>query len=282
MNKKVNIMKQKLKHGTFSYYKNDQFVGKSLNEYGEYSEYEVKLFKKLTKPGDNIIEVGSNIGAHTIPIAKHILNEGIVYSLEPQTQNYKILVENINQNKLSNIKIYKIGATNSIGEAHINTFEENELNNYGDARISNEKKNNSEIIKTSTLDALLFDEFNEKKLLKLIKCDAQGEELNIINGSTKLIKKFNPFLYIENDIVEKSKKLIELISNLNYVLFWHIVPLFNPKNFFKNTNNVFSNIHSINMLCIHRKTKLILPENWKKFHIDNPNFHPLKKTERNF
>jgi len=150
------------------------------------------------------------------------------------------------------------------------------LNNFGSAKISNKKNINSEIIKTTTLDDLLFDKFDEKKILKLIKCDAQGQEENIINGSTKLIEKFNPFLYVENDIVEKSKSLIETISKLNYLLFWHIVPLFNPKNFFKNFNNVFSNIHSINMLCVHRKIKFTLPENWKKLHINNHNFHPLK------
>ncbi len=278
MSNNVNIVKQKAKHGIFSYYKNDKFLAKSFKEYGEYSEYEVNLFKYLTNPGDNIIEVGSNIGAHTVPIAKHISNKGIVYALEPQTQNYKILVKNINENKLTNTKIYKLAATNSIGEAYINTFAEDKLNNFGSARISNKKNINSETIKTTTLDDLLFDKFDEKKILKLIKCDAQGQEENIINGSTKLIEKFNPFLYVENDIVEKSKSLIETISKLNYLLFWHIVPLFNPKNFFKNFNNVFSNIHSINMLCVHRKTKFTLPENWKKLHIDNPNFHPLKKT----
>ena len=79
MKNNTNIVKQKLKHGTFSYYKNDQFLAKSFNEYGEYSEYEVNLLKFLTNQGDNIVEVGSNIGAHTVPIAKHISNKGIVY-----------------------------------------------------------------------------------------------------------------------------------------------------------------------------------------------------------
>ena len=61
-----NIIKQKFKHGVFSYYSNDQYIRKSLSEYGEWSETEVVLLRQLVKDNENIIEVGSNIGTHTI------------------------------------------------------------------------------------------------------------------------------------------------------------------------------------------------------------------------
>ena len=61
-----NIKKQIFKHGIFSYYTNDEYIGKSLSEYGEWSESEVVLLKQLVKDNENIIEIGSNIGTHTI------------------------------------------------------------------------------------------------------------------------------------------------------------------------------------------------------------------------
>ncbi len=74
----------------------------------------------------------------------------------------------------------------------------------------------------------------------------------------------------KNRFLQKNfKKVLENLKKNNFS---------ESEKFFKNSNNVFSNIHSINMLCVHRKTKFTLPENWKKLHIDNPNFHPLKKT----
>ena len=76
-----NIKKQIFKHGIFSYYTNDEYIGKSLSEYGEWSETEVVLLKQLVKDNENIIEIGSNIGTHTIPLAKHVLNGGLVLSL---------------------------------------------------------------------------------------------------------------------------------------------------------------------------------------------------------
>jgi len=278
MNNKSNIVTQKSKHGIFSYYKNDKYIGKSLREYGEFSEGEVHLFKQLTKTNDNVIEVGSNIGTHTIPLAKHLSQGGLLYALEPQSQNYKILIKNINQNDLQNIKVFKIAASNKKGEAYMNLFDENETNNFGDARIFNKTFTNFEKVSVSTLDELFFHEFNENKKLSLIKCDAQGQETNIINGSKKIIEKFKPFLYVENDNIEQSKNLIETIKSLHYSLFWHIVPMFNSKNYLNNSKNIFPKKYSLNMLCIHKNTRIALNEDWKKNEIKDSDFHPLKKT----
>ena len=278
MNNKSNIVTQKSKHGIFSYYKNDKFIGKSLREYGEFSEGEVHLFKQLTKTNDNVIEVGSNIGTHTIPLAKHLSQGGLLYALEPQSQNYKILIKNINQNDLQNIKVFKIAASNKKSEAYMNLFDENETNNFGDARIFNKIFTNFEKVSVSTLDELFFHEFNENKKLSLIKCDAQGQETNIINGSKKIIEKFKPFLYVENDNIEQSKNLIETIKSLHYSLFWHIVPMFNSKNYLNNSKNIFPTIFSCNMLCIHKNTRIVIDEDWEKNEIKDSDFHPLKKT----
>jgi len=278
MNNKSNIITQKLKHGIFSYYKNDKYIGKSLREYGEFSENEVYLFKQLTKTNDNVIEVGSNIGTHTIPLAKHLSQGGWLYALEPQSQNYKILIKNINQNDLQNIKVFKIAASNKKSEAYMNLFDENETNNFGDARIFNKIFTNFEKVSVSTLDELFFHEFNENKKLVLVKCDAQGQETNIINGSKKIIEKFKPFLYVENDNIEQSKNLIETIKSLHYSLFWHIVPMFNSKNYLNNSKNIFPKKYSLNMLCIHKNTRIALNEDWKKNEIKDSDFHPLKKT----
>ena len=272
-----SIKKQKLKHGTFSYFTNDQYIGKSLSEYGEWSENEVVLLKQLINTNENIIEVGSNIGTHTVPLAKQVLNSGLVYAIEPQHQNHKLLLENIKNNELKNIKVLKIAISSKEGEAYMNTFDENVTGNYGDSRIFSSNFKNAESVPVKTLDQLFYDNIKERKSIKLIKCDAQGQELNIVLGSKKLIDQYKPYLYLENDDIHTSKALIEIIKNMGYILFWHLPPLYNPDNFLKNTKNIFPNIISCNMLCIHRSEKIKLNEIWKKFEITDSNYHPHKK-----
>ena len=272
-----NIKKQKLKHGIFSYYTNDEYIGKSLSEYGEWSETEIILLKQLVKGNENIIEVGSNIGTHTIPLAKHVLNGGLVYAIEPQSQNYKLLSKNIKDNKLKNVKILKFAISSKQGEAYMNIFNENMTNNYGDSKIFANNFRNSESVKVKTLDQLFYDDNKEIKTIKLIKCDAQGQELNIILGSKKIINTHKPFLYLENDDINTSKALIDKIKEMKYIMFWHLPPLYNPNNFLKNSNNIFPKIISCNMLCIHQSTEIKLSEVWKRFEVRNSNDHPFKR-----
>lgn len=272
-----NIIKKKCKHGIFFYYSNDQYIGKSLSEYGEWSEAEVGLLKQLLSGGENIIEVGSNIGTHTIPLAKQVSNNGFVYAIEPQNQNHKLLLDNIKNNKLKNVKILKIAISSKEGKAYMNTFDENIISNYGNSRIYSSNFKNAECVPVKTLDQLFYDDIKETKSINLIKCDAQGQELNIILGSKKIIDQYKPHLYLENDEIRTSKTLIETIKNMGYKLFWHLPPLYNPNNFLKNAKNTFPKIVSYNMLCIHQSRKIKLDEIWKKFEITDSNYHPGKK-----
>ena len=275
-----NIIKQKFKHGIFSYYKNDQYIGKSLSEYGEWSEPEIELLKQVFPNEGNIIEIGSNIGTHTVPLAKHISTGGKLIAFEPQTQNYNLLIKNLNDNNLNNVEVFKFALSSKELNAYIPIYKEDQINNFGDAEILAdifpEYKKNFESISVKSLDQVINEEYNNNFPVNLIKCDAQGQELNIILGSRGIINTYKPILYLENDDINSSKNLIELIKNMGYKMFWHLPSLFNPNNFMENNNNVFPNLISCNMFCIHNSTKIELNENLKKFEIINSNDHPFK------
>jgi len=74
----------------------------------------------------------------------------------------------------------------------------------------------------------------------------------VLRGSAKLISKFKPVLYVENDRVEQSENLMRLIASFGYRLFWHLPPLFNPRNFYGQSENLYGDTVSCNMLCLHR------------------------------
>ena len=45
---------------------------RSLGLYGEWSEFEASMFLNLLEQDDVVIDVGANIGAFTIPMAKKV------------------------------------------------------------------------------------------------------------------------------------------------------------------------------------------------------------------
>lgn len=65
MPEKFNIVRQ-CRHGLMVFNRHDQFIGKALKVYGEYSEGEYDVFSQVVKPGDTVIEAGANLGAHTL------------------------------------------------------------------------------------------------------------------------------------------------------------------------------------------------------------------------
>ena len=58
------------KHGKFTFFENDTIIGKSLNLYGEYCEWEIMALEQIIEPEWHILDIGANIGTHTIPFSK--------------------------------------------------------------------------------------------------------------------------------------------------------------------------------------------------------------------
>jgi hypothetical protein len=66
------------RHGVMAYLPNDLYIGRSLDLYGEFSEHELNLLKRIVKKGDVVVDVGANIGALTIPLAQIVAPDGKV------------------------------------------------------------------------------------------------------------------------------------------------------------------------------------------------------------
>ena len=260
----------KMRDGWMVYNKNDTYIGKSIKEYGEWSQGEIDLCKNILSPSDRVIEVGSNIGSHTLALSK-IVNRGIVYAFEPQNVVFQNLCANMSINSITNCLCFQTALSDKKEEElYFNNYNFNTEQNFGAMSFLRNKKSNTTVkANVESLDNI----FPDLQSLKLIKADAEGMEINIIQGGIDLIKRTKPFLYLENEVYfKRSKDLIELLWSLGYRLFWHIMPYYNSNNFFKNSNNFFkNNVHS-NILGIRKETRIEtnLPE------VKDSSFHPVR------
>jgi len=76
----------------------------------------------------------------------------------------------------------------------------------------------------------------------------------VLRGAAGLIAAGRPVLYAENDRPAKSDELLSLLWSMDYRTFWHIPRLFNPNNFFAETENIYSDLASFNLLCLPKET----------------------------
>jgi FkbM family methyltransferase len=247
-----NVVKQ-CRHGLMVYNRNDIYLGRSLELYGEYSQGECHLFEQVVRPGDVVIEVGANIGVHTVRLAQLVGPPGRVHALEPQRLVFQTLCANLALNSITNTDCYLQAAGSSTGELPVPIIDYERPNNFGGIPLGTDAPWRSEggdsAVEVVPL-VMLDHTFATLPRLRLLKIDVEGMELDVLQGGRELIMRTRPALYVENDRPAKSEALVACLRGLGYDLYWHTPPLYNPDNFHGNRENVFGSIASINLFCI--------------------------------
>ena len=228
--------------GPMLYLPKDQYVGRSFKEYGEFSSGELELFTRFIQRGAIVLDVGANIGAHTIPLAQLVGSGGVVVAFEPQPFLHRILCANLVLNGIPNVLTYAMALGDCEGDCLVPVLDYSQPNNFGGIAIDMVKE--GEVVPPGMLDAFQLERVD------FIKLDVEGYEAKMLAGAAETIARCRPILYIENDRPEKSADLIQRLFDMDYRLWWHTPLLFSPDNFKGNRTNHFPGIRSINMLAI--------------------------------
>jgi FkbM family methyltransferase len=232
------------RYGRMLYPANDEFVGKSFKAYGEFSSGEVALFSHFIQRGAIVLDVGANIGAHTVPLAQLAGSDGLVLAFEPQPILHQMLCANLALNSIPNVRTFAMALGNSQGSCTIPVLDYAASKNFGGIEMNSGA--DGEVVPLGMLDDFGLDRVD------FIKLDVEGFESKVLEGGAVTIDRCRPVIYLENDRKENSAELIQRLFDLGYRLWWHVTPLFNPNNFKGNPENIFPRLHSGNMLALHR------------------------------
>lgn len=240
------------KHGLFAVNINDAYVGTSLMTYGEFSDAEVDLL--ATCPTRNVlVEVGANIGALTIPLARHF---GTVVAIEPQRLVWQPLVANVALNDRRNVIVRQIACGNAAqaeaGAIAVPALAWDRPNNFGGLSLGGPLPDD---VPTERVPVFMLDDVVQRA--DVVKLDCEGMERDVLEGADLLLSTSAPILYVENDREAKSAALIALLREHDYRLWWHRPPLFNPANAAGESANIFDAIVSHNMLCVPMESEWV-------------------------
>ena len=198
----------------------------------------------MAKPGHVVVEVGANIGAHTIFFAQQVGPYGRVYAFEPQRVVFQTLCANLALNSLTNVECFQQAVGDLPGTINVTPLDYTQENNYGGLALGG--FTTGEAVPVVTLDSLNLPKLN------VLKIDVEGMEQPVLLGAQQTLNRCRPILYVENDRADRSDDLIRCLDSLEYNLYWHLPALFNPHNFAGNSTNVFGQIISKNMIGVHR------------------------------
>jgi len=235
----------KARHGWFLANRHDVYLGRALIRYGECSQIEHEFLASLVGPGDVVVEVGSNIGIHTVGLAMAVGPTGRVIAAEAQPAIFRVLCANLALNSLFNVDPHACGCSDRSGSMIAPSIDYAAANNHNSGGASLASSGEGISVPVVPLDELVED----VPRVRLLKVDVEGMEREVLQGASGLVDRCRPWLYVENDRFDRSIALIEWIMAKGYRLWWHLPPLFNPANFFGIGEDDFPGVVSCNMFC---------------------------------
>jgi FkbM family methyltransferase len=258
------------RHGLFAYNVNDLYIGRSLDAYGEWGEAEVELLSQILVPGGVVVDVGANIGTHTVAFAKKVTASGGVIAFEPQPLLYQLLNANVALNALVHVRCHQAAVSDERGTLQIPVLDPSHERNFGGFQAEGHER--GETIATMRIDDLGLPRCS------LIKVDTEGMEASVLQSARQTISAHHPVLFVENNSEEHSPALLRLIDELGYTCWWHIAHYYNPSNYFANDHNLFSGTElEANLLCFPKDVRVSGGDLWPVEGLDDTFMSVLRR-----
>jgi FkbM family methyltransferase len=161
--------------------------------FGSYEEHFAELFRCLVSHDDRCVDVGANIGVHTVRLAKLVGSRGEVIALEPDEELADRAQRNIMLNQLSNAHVINAAASDEAG-GKVQLYRP-------DARDTNRAR--ASLLRHSYLTGsvtavpvVTIDEICPGPVA-LIKIDVEGHEAAVVRGAAAKIERYSPAIIFE-------------------------------------------------------------------------------------
>jgi FkbM family methyltransferase len=212
---KTYLEEIKLNGFCFIIHKNDTCIADTLRRGELFEKFIVTFVKHFINPTKNIIDLGANIGTHSIIYSNY--TNGKIYSFEPQKVIFDILTKNIEANNCNNIIPFNFGASNENKKFYMNA-EYGNKNNQGAFRIDNTLSNMNGL----EIECKKIDDLNISNV-SYIKIDVEGHEYEALLGMKNLLIREHPSIMIEiHDSCKTKNNTFKLLIDLGYNKYYKL------------------------------------------------------------
>lgn len=212
----MEVSLTKCKTGKYNVYviDDDEFVGAQIRTTGKlWEEWISGEVKKYYKEGTDILDIGANIGTHTLLFSEI----GPVHSFEPLY--HAVVTQNVKSNSLKNpVKVYPYALSDEaqVRNMYLPRRMPHGLKNYGGSSMHlNETAAHSSTpvpVECKTLDEVY------NGVPSVIKMDVENHEPYVLRGAINTIKTHKPAIIIEISNYETSEvpKILQSFGYTNY------------------------------------------------------------------
>ena len=224
-------------NGNMYIHSDDPTIGRSLKHYGEYCQPEVDLMLQHINANSTVLDIGANIGTHSIPISKHVKR---VIAFEPDEHNFDLLVKNCALTGCKNITTHRM----ALGH---DTWYGSTTFDYGKTVLTS----------GNDITVTALDNIKGFAGVDFIKIDVEGMEPDVLEGASGTISYYQPALLIEMQDEHNYQTVFDFLTKYQYNVYWYPVATYNPRNHKGNTENIFGNGHGVlNWFATQQTTQL--------------------------
>jgi FkbM family methyltransferase len=164
---------------------NDPAIGAKVLLRGSHEPALTELLGTLLSPGGVFVDVGANIGYHTLFACARVGPGGRVVAVEPSPDNCDLLRASASRNGFSNLVVHQVAAAD---QPRVVGFQQ-EFGSNRQISLSDEGGG----IQALTLDEILKGEDR----IDVLKIDIEGAEGLAINGARETLARCRPILVTE-------------------------------------------------------------------------------------
>ena len=167
-------------HGTFWFDGEDEKLTPWIRSQATWEADVVRLLERTLRPGMVVVDVGANVGFHTVLAARLVAPGGRVHAVEPVPWNVEVLRANAWRHGCGDtVSVHPLAAGAESGEASLAI--------PADGRSGTELAapgGAGELVRVEPLDALV-----PEVRVDLLKVDVEGAESDVIAGARGLIER---------------------------------------------------------------------------------------------
>jgi len=190
---------------------------------GAFERSTAATLRALVKPGDAVFDIGANIGAHTLGLAKSVGPGGRVVAFEPAEFAFQKLLRNLalnpelEQRTQASQVMLGSGTYKALGGVYASWPLE---------RVDSvHPKHRGRFVSTQGATVDTLDGFVERQRINrinLIKMDVDGNELPVLQGGRRVLREQRPIIvmemspYVHAEEQHSFAAMIELLRELRY------------------------------------------------------------------
>lgn len=220
--------------------------------------WEKTVSEQLTryiKPGNTFVDIGANVGYHSLFVASLLNGTGSVHAFEPIPHLCKQINSSIKKNVFSNVHIYQIGLGEKDLEIPLYIRDENMGGSsiFEFPELNLVKPSSTTEINIKSLDEVI----KEEPKIDLIKIDVEGYEFEVLRGARKTLKKYHPVIFLEfspifykSDYKSKATEFVSYLKDFGYVFLDMNGQNLNLDSWLAQITNP----GQIDIICVHKNT----------------------------